>query len=246
MWNGFITICIRQKICHLPFFQTFPHFTSHHLISIIPTMQKACHIYLPVWKGKNNTRWILLVRETLTKDTPNFVLTIKLYIGYYNCMEYEKDIRHAVCDNTNSSQCVEGMARSCDRSKNKTEITVMWSYTQWLGSHTSSVDSVNVYLHWDIFFYFWQDPFLITVAWQVIYLFWNGKERLFNSSLHNPPEDPGPSYLVYTLGIFQPRIVHLLDIVRTCSIQKRLCGHRCRVAPELLKRPGCGHWPLLW
>lgn len=57
-------------------------------------------------------------------------------------------------------------------------------------------------------------------------------------------------YLVNTLGVLQPGVVHFLHVVGARPIQERLWGHRCSVAPDWLKRPcaTCGgdcDWPLL-
>lgn len=60
---------------------------------------------------------------------------------------------------------------------------------------------------------------------------------------------PAP-YLVDTIGVLQPGIVHLLHVVGAGSVQKRLRGHGRCVAPDWVKRP-CGprggecQWPLL-
>lgn len=45
------------------------------------------------------------------------------------------------------------------------------------------------------------------------------------------------AYLVHTLGVLQPRIVHLLNIVRTCPIEEGLGGDGRSVAPDVLRRP---------
>lgn len=47
------------------------------------------------------------------------------------------------------------------------------------------------------------------------------------------------AYLVNTIGVLQPGIVHLLHVIGARPVQKRLRGHRCSVAPDWLKRP-CG------
>uniref|UniRef100_A0A146YLN3 Uncharacterized protein n=1 Tax=Fundulus heteroclitus TaxID=8078 RepID=A0A146YLN3_FUNHE len=56
--------------------------------------------------------------------------------------------------------------------------------------------------------------------------------------------------LVNTLWVLQPGVVHLLHVVGARPVQERLRGHRCRVAPDWLKRPcaacaGTCDWPLL-
>lgn len=57
-------------------------------------------------------------------------------------------------------------------------------------------------------------------------------------------------YLVNTLWILQPGVVHLLHIVGARPVQERLRSYWCRVAPDWLKRPcttrgGTCDWPLL-
>lgn len=52
-------------------------------------------------------------------------------------------------------------------------------------------------------------------------------------------------YLMYTFGILQPGTIHFLHIVRTSPTKKWLSSYRCRIAPNLLKRPNCC-WFVLW
>lgn len=52
-------------------------------------------------------------------------------------------------------------------------------------------------------------------------------------------------YLMYTFGILQPGTVHFLHIVRTSPTKKWFSSYRCRIAPNLLKRPNCC-WFVLW
>lgn len=45
------------------------------------------------------------------------------------------------------------------------------------------------------------------------------------------------AYLVHALGVLQPGIVHLLNIIRTCPIEEGLGSDGRCVAPDVLKRP---------
>lgn len=58
-------------------------------------------------------------------------------------------------------------------------------------------------------------------------------------------ELPCEPYLMYTFGILQPGTVHFLHIVRTSPTKKWFSSYRCRIAPNLLKRPNCC-WFVLW
>lgn len=56
----------------------------------------------------------------------------------------------------------------------------------------------------------------------------------------SPPGGAAPApYLVDTIWVLQPGVVHLLHVVGARPVQKRLRGHGRRVAPDWLKRP-CG------
>lgn len=58
-----------------------------------------------------------------------------------------------------------------------------------------------------------------------------------------PPNTRRPlllrAYLVYTFGVFQPSVVHLLHIVGASPAEKGLGSHRGAIAPDLPQRPGC-------